>query len=836
MPPLPMARRHAPGRPTVVVSPRPGAPLAVYLRLPVGAAHEPPRHQGLTHLLEHMMFKGTERHPVGQTAARLEAAGGDLNAWTSHDELVLHATVTHASVAEVFDLLADLVDHPLFPEDELERERDVVLEEIAQSLGDPDDLLDQRVDGAMWPHHPYGQPVLGTPDSVSRIPRQALIDHLSFARSHTPTVVVVGPTDLDEVIRIVDERWPQTFRPAPAPAPARPLSSPPPALQETAPTHEHLLQVAWRGPDDPSHPDRAALAVLMGLLGQTAGDRLSEALDRPPRVGFDAWAGHAELVGGSTLTLGCRVLPDRRAEALDRIGHLLCGIQQIVRGRQVTRARDVLITDLHATWETVDGAASLLLHQETLLGDARTLQDWHASVLQVTPEDVSRVARTWLPLPQAIIAYLGPEVTPLRARDRWRVPAPAPSRIPDRVRHRVLHGVPVALRHRDGAFSALSLLSPGGWLDVPHRKAGLATAWAQTLTRGAGAYDVEAFFDALDERSATLEVRDGPSGLRITIEAPSTQLLDLLDLLGDLLVDPHFNAQEWQGVQEELLESARTRTERAPEVLGDLLAAMRYPRHPWRAPAAGTPASLRQIRPATLRRLHDRHFSRGRWGMAIVGPLPEDLLSDALSWIGDLTEGEPWHPPPTPPWRPREALGHAGRETAHIEMWLDIPGRDASPAERALWQVVEGLLDGQAGRLFLEVREARGLVYDIHPSRILHHDHGLLTLHAATRPNQLDDTERAMTQVLHRLADTPPTDAELRRARHLLEGRALRAGQRVSVQATRRVREVVHGEDGSPASLAAHAQQVSASDVQRAVRDALGRGLIVGKTLPLDGS
>lgn len=828
-------RRHTtPGGARVVVLPRAGAPLAVYLRMAWGSGLESDAQSGLAHFLEHMVFKGTATRGVGETAAAIESLGGDLNAWTSHDEIVLHATITEGTVDDALGLLVDMLTGAALDPEELVREREVVLEEIAQAHADPDDRLADAVGRAMWPGHPYGRTVLGQAGTLRALTRDDLAGWLARARTAQPTLVVVGDVDPEAVDEAVRRYLPKVD----GPVPALPEAPTPPDTLQIARVAERfddrLIEVAWRGPDATHHPDRASLAVLVGLLGETAGDRLSEALDRDPKAGFDAWAAHSEPLVGSTVSLGFRPLPGRTADALSRVRRLVDGLRRGVRGRLVQRAREALLATLDSAWQTVDGVADLLLHHEVRDGDARAVVAWRRALAAVTPEDVVRAAARWLDPDTAVLGVLDPDTPDADLRAAWAPPAPfvAVSSRRDVV-HTEVHGVPVVIAPAHGPVAALRLRAPGGWLRVAGRHAGLGPAWSRTVARGAGPYDAEAFFDALDERAAVLSAMDGPGALAFAGTSPTPHLLDLLDLVQDVVLDPHFAEEELDIVREELLDDVRTRNERPREVLDDLLAAHRYPAHPWRLPAGGTVASLQGLKSRAVSRLHRDHWSRGGFGLAVVADVDPQQVVDGLDWLSELPAPHPARPAVTPPWRPlADAEVVAGRTTATVQVWADVPGLDADPHTRAAWRLAESVLDGQAGRLFLEIREARGLVYDVHPSSVRHADHGLLLLLATCRPERLDETRQALLGTLEGLVDRPATDDELSRARAYLRGRSRRGAQPVTTRAARLARTLTTGVDDGIEALGPALDDVGAAEIAKVVSDALARGLIVGSSRP----
>ena len=159
----------------------------------VGSADERPGEEGLAHFHEHMLFKGTERRAVGEVAGEIEGLGGHINAYTSFDSTVYHATLPSAAWREGLDVLCDAIRHSVFDEEEIAREREVVLEEIRRSDDTPGHVLGELAFRECYRAHPYGLPILGPASNVAGFDRAQVFEF--FERWYTPDnlmVVAIG--------------------------------------------------------------------------------------------------------------------------------------------------------------------------------------------------------------------------------------------------------------------------------------------------------------------------------------------------------------------------------------------------------------------------------------------------------------------------------------------------------------------------------------------------------------------------------------------------------------------------------------------------------------------
>src|SRR5436309_2021473 len=271
----------------------------------VGSADEGSDEAGIAHLHEHMLFKGTARRGPGDIARTVEACGGEINAWTSFDQTVYHVVLASRFFAEGIDVLADAVTSAAFDPDELNREIEVVCEEIKRSMDSPTRKLSRELFASAFSRHPYGKPVIGTEESVRSFRREGILRF--YRRWYTPenaVVIVVGDVREAEAVQLAQKlfAWPPgPFEAAPA-RPAEPHRELPLARLRREPLKEGYLSIAWPSPPL-VHEDVAALdaaercidpsaAVLAALLPERDAPVEGELLEllqeaarlRPPRA------------------------------------------------------------------------------------------------------------------------------------------------------------------------------------------------------------------------------------------------------------------------------------------------------------------------------------------------------------------------------------------------------------------------------------------------------------------------------------------------------------------------------------------------------------------------
>lgn len=262
--------------------------LGVWVRH--GSVHDPMEHLGASHLLEHMVFKGTRSRSAREIVLALEGVGGSIDAYTSREQTGYQARVLDQHLDLAVDVLADLVLEPLLRDEDLELERDVVLEEISTVDETPDDLVFELHGDLLWAGHPYGRSILGTRETVSAIDGAALRAlHAAQYRGSNLVVAAAGHVDHDDWVRTVEKRF----------GGAAPHSGSP-RVGPATPVHGRLAHVEHQGVQThivlgaatPGHrdPRRHALVLLSAAFGGGMSSRLFQRLREELALGYAVYS------------------------------------------------------------------------------------------------------------------------------------------------------------------------------------------------------------------------------------------------------------------------------------------------------------------------------------------------------------------------------------------------------------------------------------------------------------------------------------------------------------------------------------------------------------------
>ena len=376
------------------------------------SVHEAPERMGVSHLLEHMVFKGTERRSAKQIALELEALGGSLDAYTSREHTVYQARVLDEHLTQAADVIADIVFRPLLRTSDLALERKVVLEEIGMVEDTPDDLVFELHNEALWGKHPYGYSILGTRDTVRQLGVRALRE-LHGRAYHPPQLVVAASGNVDHarLLDVLDRtgwgavprgREERLVSPAAMTAPSSPLTH---VARDGVQTHIVLGTEAMRYAD----PRRYALVLLSMLLGGGMSSRLFQRVREELGLAYSVYTFQQFYADTGMHGVYVATAPETARAAFDAIREELARVaaeglpaDELAMGKSQLKGQMTL--SLESVSARMYRAAAVELYGEPY----RTLDEVLALVEAVTSADVAAVAKEFFAPERQTTLSLGP--------------------------------------------------------------------------------------------------------------------------------------------------------------------------------------------------------------------------------------------------------------------------------------------------------------------------------------------------------------------------------------------------------------------------------------------
>lgn len=383
---------------------------AVGFFIEVGSRYEAEEEAGISHFVEHLLFKGTTKRPTAKEISEtIEGVGGMLNGGTDRELTVFWTKVARPHFDLALDLLCDMLLDSKFDPDEVEKERKVIIEEIGMVMDSPQQRVDMLIDELLWPGQPLGREVAGSRQTVAQITRPQLVGHLGqYYRPERSVVVVAGDLEHQEVMAALARALSPWTRgePAPSPGPPQAVSGPRLAVEYRRTEQAHLC-LAAEGISY-HHPDRYALDLLNTILGEGMSSRLFLEIRERRGLAYDihSYVSHFVDAGSTIIYAGVdpKRIYDTVSAVVEELGRLREGIaeEEVVRAKELTKGRLLL------RMEDTRAVAGWLGSQELLLGQIRTVDEVVDIVDGITRDDLLRVARQLLTEDRLRLAVVGP--------------------------------------------------------------------------------------------------------------------------------------------------------------------------------------------------------------------------------------------------------------------------------------------------------------------------------------------------------------------------------------------------------------------------------------------
>ena len=385
--------------------------VSMFISVGAGSRYEPDQLAGLSHFLEHLPFKGTRNWPTALAISEaVEGVGGMMNAATDREMTSFWCKVASVYADRALPVVLDLALHPLLDSAEMEKEREVILDELRMTNDYPAEVCGLLLDKVMWPNQPMGRDVGGEPATVEAISLDDVRWYMERQYRPNNTVIgVAGALTHDEAVGLVARATAEW-------SPGEPLDwSPVVASQNAAqvvlmderPTEDTNICIGLPGLTL-TDPDRYAATVLNGALGDGMSSRLFQSLRESRGLTYDVHSALSNYRDCGALVVSCGMEPSRAVEAVSAIRVELLKMLEPVPEAEVHKAREYIKGRLLMRMEDSRAVAAWLSSQELLMGEVTTPDETAAHVDAVTPADVQRVAHRLIDPDALRLAVVGP--------------------------------------------------------------------------------------------------------------------------------------------------------------------------------------------------------------------------------------------------------------------------------------------------------------------------------------------------------------------------------------------------------------------------------------------
>lgn len=775
-----------------------------------GSANETAEQAGISHVLEHMVFKGTEKRPKGQVARDVESLGGYLNAATSFDKTWFITDMPAKHWKTGMDVVKDMAFHPSLDPAELEAEKDVIVSELKGGDDTPTRRLFEDLQVAGLAHTVYGRPIIGFEKTIRAVTADDLRAYIrTWYQPQNMMLLVAGDIDPKAVLAHAEELFGDlkndTILPESAPVQLEGAAGGPRVEVTYGPWNKVYLGIALPAPalGDQRSIDLDVLAYALG------GDGTSQFYRKyryEKQLVDSISVGNMSLNRAGLFYMVAQLDADKVEPFWQEFTRDLAALDAgKITPDVIERARFNYEDGMDRASETLDGLTSWKATVQFELGGPQGEANVRHALAAVDSARLRQAQDLWLRPDQVRVRVLAPEKAKLPDLDailqhNW--PAPAVERqkaaaAAEKVGKREIvdlgQGRTVILQpDRTIPYVSLEILRPGGNALLKPADQGLAQLTAATLTDGCGTRDLDAMERFVAERAASLSASAGVQSFTVSLTGPARFNADYFALLGDLLHKPTFAEKDVRR-QADTLKAALVRRQDNPmSFMGSKINGFLFPGgQPYGFDGLGTAENQDRFGPGDVQSFWKQQNAQP-WILSVAGDFDREKV---LAFARSLpVPTAPAVDVPQPTWGAdkRLPLSLPGRQQAHLLLAFHAVPLDHPDAPALM--LLESVLSGQSGLLFNKLRDEQGLGYTVTAFYRSLPEAGFMAFYIGTTPRNLDVARQGFSGIIKDIkTDLLPAEL-LAKGLNRMEGSYYRGRQSLGARADEAASERLLGQ------------------------------------------
>ncbi len=748
---------------------------------------------GLSHFLEHMLFKGTSRRDASEIAQTVQAAGGYVNAYTSFDRTVYWIDTPAEGFETCLDVLCDVVADSQLPEEEFTKEAEVIRREFAMGDDNPDSVLSKLLFRTAFAENPCRHPIIGHLDLFNQLTRDDL--HGYYRRQYSPDnlfLVIVGDVDADRVRALVGEHLgglTRRRRRHHEVIPAEPRQLGRREVHEEFPTELSRAEIAWHIPDV-SHPDMPVLDILASIAGGGRSSRLYREVREKRGLAHSVSAYSYTPAHAGLFIVSADTEPEKRDEALDV--SLDCLKQIALDGPDPAELETAMRQSLSAqfrTLVTMNGQASDLGSNWILTRNLDFTRDYVEATQRVSADDVTAAVRRYL-LDDAMTVV---SLNPVNQNPAPKAPVAARRDFADAVKKVTLDNGLTLLLLADDRVPLVTTYATfrGGMLSATPGTAGITPLLARLLTKDTQARSAEEVARLAESVGGSIGAGSGRNTLHVSAGMMRPNLDLGIELVGDALLAPALLEDTISREKGYQIAGIKAEDDRPFTVAMQSLRERLFgAQHPYGLRGSGSPETVEALDRDTLEALRNRVVCGHNGVVAVFGDIDaaraEDLLRQRFETAmpaGEKSFADGRSGGELPPIDTDPVTLHHRKEQAILLIGYRTPGIAAE--DRHALDLLDEACSDMASRVFIRIREDLGLAYSVGATQLVGLDTGLFLFYVATAPEHLEKVQTELLDEIALLRSEGLEAEEFERAKSSFLGREIMSRQSAQQLAAR---------------------------------------------------
>lgn len=757
----------------VIVQEDRSAPVAsVQAWCATGSVHENEHlGAGLSHILEHMLFKGTETRSNSEIAQKIQDAGGYINAYTSYDRTVYWIDIPGKGVATAVEILCDAMMNSTLPPEEYGKEQEVIRREFAMGYDDPDRMSSLALFAAAYREHPYRIPVIGHLDIYNKLTREEVMAY--YKARYVPNnlfFVIVGDVDAEKVRQQLEDyfsKYPQKSLP-PVYIPGEPPQLGRREAHKEFPTELTRLNLAWHIPEL-THPDLPALDLLSVILGDGRSSRLYRKIREELGIAHSVSAFCYAPAYAGLFGIEAMLDPDKRETVEKAIIAVLDEVKKNgVTPAELEKAKKLSLSGQLQSQTTMRGKASDLGSNWILTRNLDFSHDYLQALQRVTIEDIKSVLKSYFSDRNLTVSSLNPVGS--LATEKKGVAKLTAGEIQ---KFQLSNGLRLLVREdpRLPLVSAVAVFKAGLLAETPETN-GITKLASRVILKGTRTRTGDQIADQIEAVGGSIGSDAGNNSFSVAVKVMQPDLKLGLELLADVIINPTMPEKAAAREIEVQLASLKAEEEEMTTVARNLVREKLFPDHPYGLRSSGTPESVADLSQGELLEFHRQYVTGHNGVIAVFGNVKAEevraLVEKQFSRLppGTLELNEVRSP--TPLREPVQVEDF--RNKAQAVLMVGYMGTDMFNPDRWALELIDEASSDLGSRFFVRIREQMGLAYFVGSSQMVGLVSGPFVFYLGTSPEKVDEVKTALLEEIGKLSREGLTDVELSRAKEKLIG------------------------------------------------------------------
>lgn len=751
-----------------------------------GSINENDQNNGVSHFLEHLFFKGTKEHPTGDFDRILESKGAETNAATSKDFTHFYILIPSKYFDLAMDLHSNMLLNPLIPGKELEKERKVVMEEIAKDANSPNEKVTDNLNAMLYKTHPYKRKVLGTNEIIGKITRDEILGYYNTHYGPQNMItIVIGDVDPQHALDKIKE----DFKTEPRKI-TKNINKPEKQLSakikkvDYQPVQSGYLLIGYRGANAFS-TDVYALDVLATILGDGKSSILYQDIKEQKQLANSISANNSTYREDGTFIIGANFSP----ENVDKLQKAIFDDVAKVRKEGVTEdqlklAQSSIEKDTYYGRESISNIASEIGYTTVLTDNPKYYDEYLTNIKKVTLKDIKRVADIYLGENRSAVSIVLPEsakTVQAAAKTQVSHSAKLVAEIPTTQKYELDNGATLLLSPNDlNDIIAMSIyFKGGGFLEkIP----GTADVVSSVMLKGTQKYSSLELAQVMEENGIQINPSATADAFSIEVLTTKDQLPKTLDILNEVVNNATFDDYEIEKVKTSKLNSIKKSRDEPLNVALEEYKSLIFENSIYSNGPKIYEKTLPKIQKDDIFEYYNTIFNPKNTVISVNGNVNK---ADIVNQLTDIFAGNKAMSPVAfnysnyaskiyPLTGPKTVVKHVDDlKTAWLILGWQMPGVQ-NQKDCATLQVINAILgSGMSSRLFRNVRDQEGLAYQLGSSYSPKILKGAFTMYIGTNPKTLNLAKQKMLEEVTKMKTGFVSDKELQEAKDKIIGNYL---------------------------------------------------------------